>query len=433
MRSLLSIVFVGLGGLALAACSDGGSDGVRSGGGGTGGAVLDCATLIDPPADCDKSCADDSDCTASYCENNTTCVAHCTAYEGCSEDATCNVSGRCIPNMGTGGTGNTGGGNGCQSVQITPTRSIPNVMFLVDESGSMDASFGNGLDRWQAAHQAIVGNPSSNPPVVGVVAQLESIVRFGLTTYHSQGGFGAPGENRECPIFETEVAIALNNHSAIDANYPANFQDIGVDTPTGESIDRLVQELQADPPPADGPTIIVLATDGEPDTCTTPNPQSGQDEAVAAARNAYAVDPNDPDDFEIQTFVLSVGNDVSDAHLQDMANVGVGKMVDESVDPAPFWKATDSDQLAAAFDEIIGASISCDIQMDKRFDDKDKACYDPASNVRLNGTPLDCPSEWRVKPGVDDVIELVGSACDTFKSGSSTFSAVFPCGAIVVE
>jgi hypothetical protein len=31
------------------------------------------------------------------------------------------------------------------------------------------------------------------------------------------------------------------------------------------------------------------------------------------------------------------------------------------------------------------------------------------------------------------VIELVGSACDTFKSGSSTFTAVFPCGAIVVE
>jgi len=73
------------------------------------------------------------------------------------------------------------------------------------------------------------------------------------------------------------------------------------------------------------------------------------------------------------------------------------------------------------------------VQMDKQFDDKDKACNDPASDVRLNGTPLSCPDEWRVKPGADDVIELLGSACDTFKSGSSTFSAVFPCGAIVVE
>ncbi len=34
---------------------------------------------------------------------------------------------------------------------------------------------------------------------------------------------------------------------------------------------------------------------------------------------------------------------------------------------------------------------------------------------------------------VDDIIELVGSACDTFKSGDVTFSAEFPCGAIIVE
>ncbi|KPK50386.1 MAG: hypothetical protein AMJ63_14815, partial [Myxococcales bacterium SG8_38_1] len=83
----------------------------------------------------------------------------------------------------------------------------------------------------------------------------------------------------------------------------------------------------------------------------------------------------------------------------------------------------------------IGASISCDVQMDKRFDDKEKACNDPESDVRLNGEPLPCSDTdgWRVKPGADDVIELVGSACDTFKSGEVTFSAEFPCGAIVVE
>jgi hypothetical protein len=427
MRSALSIVFVGLGGLALVACGGSGSADPYSGGsGGSGGVTLDCATLADPPPDCQKSCTSDSQCEASFCANGS-CLAHCSADEGCAAGSSCNVSGRCVPDVGTGGMGGSGntGGGGCQSVEVTPTRSIPNVMFLVDESGSMDVSFGGGLDRWQAAHQAIVGNPNANPPVVGIVEQLQSIVRFGLTTYHSQGGFGAPGENKECPIFETEVAIALNNHSAIDASYPANFQDIGVDTPTGESIDRLVGELLVTPPPADGPTIIVLATDGEPDTCAIPNPQEGQPQAVAAAKNAF-------DLAGIQTFILSVGNDVSDAHLQDMANVGVG-LPEGTSGPgaAPFWKATDSDQLALAFDEIISASISCDVQMDKQFKDKVEACND--GDVRLNGTPLSCPDEWQVKPGADDVIELVGSACDTFKSGSSTFTAVFPCGAIVVE
>ncbi|MBT8466635.1 MAG: VWA domain-containing protein, partial [Deltaproteobacteria bacterium] len=390
MRKSLSVVFVGLSGLALLACGGNGSGDPFSGTGGSGGVVLTCASLQNPPPDCDETCTSDSQCEASFCQNGK-CVANCTATEGCGPNATCNTArGRCVPNMGTGGTGGIGntGGNACQSVTITPTRTIPNVMFLVDESGSMDASFGGGLDRWEAAHQAIVGNPDAVPPVEGIVEQLEAIVRFGLTTYHSQGGFGSGG-GLECPIFETEVSIALNNHSAIDAAYPATFQDIGVDTPTGESIDRLVTELQTNPPPAAGPTIIVLATDGEPDTCTTPNPQTGQPEAVAAATNAYTAG--------FQTFILSVGNEVSDAHLQDMANVGVGLPANGSGGDADFWKATDSDQLATAFDEIVRGSISCDIQMDKRFDDKEKACNDPESDVQLNGVPLSCPTEWRVK------------------------------------
>ena len=196
MRSSLSIALVALSGLVMLACGGSGSDGPPKGGGGTGGTggiSMSCETLDPMPEGCDDLCpsGSDSECTlGTHCLNGT-CEAQCTATQGCAEGASCNVRGRCVPDVGTGGTGGTGNTNGCQSVTITPTRSTPNVMFLVDESGSMDASFGNGLDRWQAAHQAIVGNPSSNPPVVGVVAQLESIVRFGLTTYHSQGGFGA--------------------------------------------------------------------------------------------------------------------------------------------------------------------------------------------------------------------------------------------------
>ena len=417
MRSWVSIVFVGVGGLALLACSGSGSDGPPFGGGGTGGTggtVLDCSSLTNPPPGCDALCpsGSDSECElGTFCLNGN-CSAQCTATEGCGEGSTCNSRGRCVPDIGTGGTGGSGNtGGGCQSVTITPTRSIPNVMFLVDQSGSMTAGFGGGQDRWQAAHSAITQ----------IVSELDPIVAFGLTTYQSNGGGSVPDE---CPVFEFQVAVALDNGSAINMSYPANFPG-GGDTPTGESITEIVNYLEGSNLPGDGPAIIVLATDGEPDTCAIPNPQTGQAEAVAAAEAAFM--------SGYETFILSVGNDVSDAHLQDMANVGVGKPVDESGDPAPFWKATDSAQLAAAFDEIITASISCDIQMDKRFEDPLKACNDPGSVVMLNDNELSCPSEWRPKDGVDDVIELVGAACDEFKSGASTFTAVFPCGAIVVE
>ena len=102
---------------------------------------------------------------------------------------------------------------------------------------------------------------------------------------------------------------------------------------------------------------------------------------------------------------------------------------------AEFWVGDDPASLENEFRDIISASISCDIQLAERFDDKEKACNDPESDVRLDGQAIPCSETngWRVKPGVDDVIELVGAACDTFKSGDVTFSAEFPCGAIVVE
>jgi hypothetical protein len=422
MRSWLSIVLIALGGLVIYACSGAGSDGPPFGGGGTGGVILDCATLTNPPSDCDKSCTSDSECTASFCENNTKCVAQCTATEGCGGGSTCNLRGRCIPDIGTGGMGGTGGGNACQSVTITPSRSIPNVMFLVDQSGSMIQPFGGG-DRWEAAHTAITS----------IISQLDSIVRFGLTTYQSANGGSTPDE---CPIFDTQVDFAMDNFGPINMSFPASFPG-GEDTPTGDSIDVLVDIIQADPPPTEGPTIIVLATDGEPDTCEIPdnNEAEGRREALLAAEAAHSAG------FDL--FMLSVGTAVGQEHLKAMANLGIGldqnlglplpggEDPDNPSEGAPFWVGDNPQSLEDAFNAIISASISCDIQMDRRFDDVDKACAE--GDVRLNGSPLDCPTEWRVKPEVDDVIELVGSACDTLKSGDVTFSAVFPCGAIVVE
>jgi len=426
MRSWVSIVLVALVGLVVLACGGDTSDGppFGSGGtGGTGGTTLNCETLSDPPPDCDQTCTSDTQCEASFCDSGV-CVAQCTPTEGCGDNESCNVRGRCMPIMGTGGTGGSGNiGGGCQSVTITPTRSIPNVMFLVDQSGSMDASFGGGENRWEAA----------NTVINGIVSGTDSIVRYGLTTYTSDNG----SSNPPCPRLPTEIDFALDNASTIgdDSLYPYSYpSSAGADTPTGDSIDALVGNILSSPPPDEGPTIIVLATDGAPDSCEYPNPSNGEQRSQARGEAVTAAGASS--DAGIDLFVLWVGT-LSDAavrdHLQEVANEGVGLAADGSGGDAPFWVGTDPQSLEDEFREIISASISCDIQMDKRFDDKEKACNDPESDVQLNGTPLSCPSDWIVKPGVDDVIELVGSACDTFKSGDATFTAEFPCGAIVVE
>ena len=130
-------------------------------------------------------------------------------------------------------------------------------------------------------------------------------------------------------------------------------------------------------------------------------------------------------------FVLWVGqlNDNSTRnHLQEVADAGIAGT-------GTVYVGDDPTSLSNAFQTIIGDSISCDVQIDKPFDDDEKACNE--GDVRLNGTPLTCVygqpgmSDWQVEG--NDIIRLLGDACDTFKGGSATFTAVFPCGAIVVE
>ncbi len=446
ITAIAASAFMGCGG------DDTSGFGASNGGGGAGGGVTkSCDTLDVAPEGCGDFCNTASDCPqGTYCDRLGVCAAQCVVRDDCkpghscnerglcsteceaSEDCgpgySCDARGRCSDDSGgTGGsfgTGATGGGNGCQSVSVTPSRSIPNVMFLVDQSGSMVENFGGGEDRWEAAHSAINS----------IVSDLDSIVRFGLTTYTSRNG----DDNPPCPRlpvqgdplaasaridFGLSSSAAFGNPSIYPYRYP---NDAGEDTPTGDSIDALVSLIQADPPPNDGPTIMVVATDGEPDSCEHPDPSNGsaeqtfsRDEVVTAAAAANAAG--------IDVFVLWVGQLSSNAtrnHLQEVANAGVNGT-------GTVWVGDNPANLSNAFQSIIGDSISCDVTMKERFDDKVKACAN--GDVRLNDAPLACPAQWRVKAGVDDVIELVGSACQTFKSGSSTFTAEFPCGAIVVE
>ncbi len=123
MRSVLSIVFVGLSGLALVACgSDGPGDPFNGTGGsaGSGGTVLDCSLSSAPPSCNDLCPTSDSECGAgTFCLNGV-CSYQCTTELGCGAGSTCSVSGRCIPNSGTGGTGGTGntGGSECGAATV---------------------------------------------------------------------------------------------------------------------------------------------------------------------------------------------------------------------------------------------------------------------------------------------------------------------------
>ncbi len=363
----------------------------------------------DPTDDPNRSdpCADDPtyiDCGSTGCGTTAECAAgqHCaTELEQCVAecipgDDSCGAGAMCTPHGRCAYTEANEDADVCAAAVAEATFTIPTVVLLVDRSGSMRDPYPSG-SRWSVLRDALVD------PTDGVVARLETSVRFGLTLYSG-------GSN--CPVLRTEPP-SLDNYQDVYDLFHANSP--GGDTPTGESIDVVLDGLipYAEP----GPKYIVLATDGEPDTCARPSDEEGQPEAIAAAQRSTA--------SGIDLFILSVGQgDVSLEHLQDMANAGVGLPVDGSLGDAPFYEPNDQAELAAAFDSIIGMVLSCVLTVDGSI---------PSSNPTAGVVTLDGdevrfgdPNGWEYANPT--TIRLVGASCDKVKAGGDHVVTIeIPC------
>jgi hypothetical protein len=329
--------------------------------------------------------------------------AECQQDSDCGAGMACGDDGACFPVLhGDGGAGGSGSGGGCADVEVSFAPVVPTVVLLIDQSGSMTASYPGG-NRWDVLYDALMDEQT------GVVKALEGDVRFGLALYTSHDG-SAGGT---CPAL-TEVEIALDNHAAIDAIYGAASPED--ETPTGESLAQVTEALEAFDEP--GPKIVILATDGEPDTCAQPNPQNGQAVAIAAAEDAYA--------RGIQTYILAVGNEVGADHLQDMANAGAGLPVGGD-DDAAFYQPQTQAELVDAFSGIIDGQRSCVLTLDGEVD-PDRA---DEGEVYLDGDLIgyNDPDGWRLNGPSE--IELLGASCDAIKTGAHEVTGNFPCGAVV--
>ena len=385
---------------------------------GSGTAAAPCDSVY--AGQCGSVCATDFSCpTGLYCGLSGSCTADCaTGAAQCAAGQVCSSRGKCIPgdNSGSGGadgnssstgffgatSGSGMGPDACADVVVKFEKQVPTVMLLIDQSGSMTENFGNG-NRWNVLYQTLMNANT------GIVKTLQNDVRFGLALYTSNGG-NAGGV---CPML-AKVPLSLANFTAIDDIYKP--QSPKGDTPTGESISAVAKDLVAYNEP--GPKVIVLATDGEPDTCAVPNPQNGQPESIKAAQDAYGQN--------IKTFVISVGSDVSDGHLQDVANAGAGLPVG-GAEKAKFYKALDPQALVDAFDAIINGVRSCVLKLNGTVDAEAAS----AGKVSLDGMLLgyDDPNGWRLN--APDEIELLGTSCETIKDGDHLISVEFPCGIVV--
>ncbi|WP_236519165.1 vWA domain-containing protein [Sandaracinus amylolyticus] len=327
----------------------------------------------------------------------------------CGAGRVCSSEGRCVESGGLDGAVTDaqrpdamGVDRTCASVTVDATRSTPNVLLIIDRSLSMNEDFGAD-SRWDTLEDALLDTPD------GVIFPLQSSVRFGFVMYtQSRTPSG-------CPDL-ISVPSALDNYDAIETEY--RMHDPAGDTPTGDSIQAVLAQLDSLIDAPDQPTVFVLATDGEPDTCEDGSDEvGGRAESLAAVQAAYGRD--------IRTFVISVGEDVGEDHLQEIANAGIGNAPD-ATPPAEFWVATDTAGLRAALETIVGSVVSCELTLEGEID-PDRACD---GEVRLGGDPLTCGTDWRAVD--ENTIELLGAACDRLQSGGEALTASFPCGVIII-
>jgi hypothetical protein len=371
--------------------------------------------MVPPPAACNTSCnpapGSPSACPSGFhCSADSKCDISCTQAGGeCGTGFVCTADGTCISDGVDAGV--IIDAPDCPAIHFTAKKVTPVVELLLDQSGSMTQGYPNNGDpqRWTALQNALTDKAGA------VVKALAPSVIFGSTLYSCEN-------TGPCPVLQV-VPRALNNFAAIKQQLDNNVPDNN--TPTGESIDAVVTDFAMNPP-ADpmAPKIIVLATDGLPDTCTDHNPPAGARQLAAnasteaAAQRAYAAG--------IKLFFLFVGT-ASEAgnHPQRMANAGAGK--DLATGTEKFFEATDPATMTAAFNTIIGGVVSCDLTLSGAVNQSDG----PNGTVTLNGMPLVYTTDWTLDPdGL--TVHLKGAACDALKaSANPTVDATFPCGAII--
>lgn len=362
-----------------------------------------CDTQVPPPAECSQACdpGGANTCPAGFhCTDDGSCDAVCTqGGNECGDGYHCTADGRCEQDSTT-----MEPDANCPSAHFTPMKVTPSITLVLDRSGSMDSNFG-GTSRYQAMIDGLFG-------ANGAVTSTQSQVYFGEALY-------AADQTPCLNLSGFTVARALDNASAMQTltvNHPPNNGN----TPTAPAIDQVVADFAANPPPAGSPPVILLATDGEPNSCSSSTIKRGP--SITAAQNAYTAG--------IRVFIVGLAG-LNTQFLQDMANAGVGQPTNQApgcTGCAPYYVADDPASLATAFDSIINGVLSCDLTITGGTVDPAAACD---GTVTLNGNTLTCGTDWNVdQDGM--TIHLLGQACDELKASPDPMvEAVFPCGSII--
>ncbi len=368
-----------------------GSDGSDGDGGGQGGGGFDTGA---------QPCSDDTMCpVGTHCG---TASGQCVGEGACVLDDDCPAGFSC--DQGTCAIGDD-----CGGFEFTLTAVPPNLLVLLDRSGSMDAQVdGTDDNRWEVAKDA----------VASVTTSFDASIRFGLATYSScQPGGCSPG-NIVVGIGDDQAAAIngfLDGTVGVGSGDGQGVADDGrieylcdsgePETSTGASLMALLGEPSlAD---ASRPNAIMLVTDGaESSACVFDDHDGPTGAAALLAQNP-----------PVSVYAVGFGDSDSD-ELDAIAQAGGTVMG---------YFAEDPDALAMALDAIASSVASCTFALDQVPPDAGMIYVffdlDPA------GVPADATDGWTYDPATN-TITFHGASCQALKDGSvAAVDIVYGCDA----
>jgi hypothetical protein len=329
---------------------------------------------------------------------------------------------------GTGGsiTG-TAGGMECGSYDRPSQKLPPNILIVLDASGSMnedsnnedcntpnpDGGMGGGMTGCGPNSKWALLTPALNQ----VVMATQTAVNWGLKLFADMGN--------QCGVSPNTVAVPVGANTAAmiqtviaGRTDPLGNVSNGSYTPTRRAMDAAVTYFGTVTEP--NPKYIVLATDGQPN-CTgtnnnTNNDTTGAVQSVTRARMA-----------NIPTFVVGISAPAGSAN-DAMNMMAVEGGMPRQGDPR-YYPVTNADEFVAVLNTLVSIAASCVFPVPAP-PTNDGTTNRSNISVKADGVdiPMDATNGWTFTDGTMTSVTVHGTACDMIEAGNiQNVTIVFRC------
>lgn len=332
---------------------------------------------------------------------------HCTDDSDCPDDRRCApMSSVCLPPDACMLPGDCEGGftcedgmcmiGGCGGFQFMLENVPPNLMILLDRSGSMDGDVPDSNEnRWEVAVDVIET----------VTNAFDDQIRFGLATYSSCLAGGCSPGSIVVPLLPqnaTNIQTFLATTKGAGSNDGMQVDGDGLirylcdsgdpETSTGVSLANLVGEATLLDP--ERQNAVLLITDGGESSECTDDVDGPGGAAMLLAQNP-----------SVLTFAVGMG-DASAPQLDEIAMAG---------GTAVSYLALDPTALQMALESVLQTIASCTFSLDQVPDDASQiyVFFDKMEP----GIPNDPVNGWTYDPATNSVT-FHGTSCDDIKSGT---------------